>query len=207
MLSSSSIVSFFGVAVLIALAPGPDNIFVLAQSISNGRRAGVLVALGLATGLLFHTTAVTLGVATLFQSSPIAFKALKFVGASYLLFLAWKAFTTRTSGQDISASTPPVSARKLYGRGVIMNITNPKVTLFFLAFLPQFVDPRRGSVSLQMISLGSIFIVSTIIVFSLLALAAGSLGKRIARNPSAMKKIDRVAGVVFCGLALRLLFF
>jgi len=124
---------------MLALAPGPDNIFVLTQSAVFGSRAGVMVTLGLCTGLLFHTAAVALGVVTLFQASPIAFTALKIAGAVYLLFLAWQMFKAGTSSFTISDEVK-LSAGQFYSRGIILNVTNPKVAIFFLAFLPQFAD-------------------------------------------------------------------
>lgn len=205
MLSLTTIYSFFASAVLLALIPGPDNIFVLTQSISSGRKAGVFVALGLSTGLLFHTTAVALGVAQLFQTSPMAFTCLRLIGAAYLLYLAWRAFKSASTTAEISVDQKIISSQKLYLRGVIMNITNPKVTLFFLAFLPQFIEPKNGSISLQIISLGLIFISATIFVFSSVALAAGRVGKALSKYPEAMIKIDRASGVIFTGLALKLL--
>ena len=118
----------------LALAPGPDNIFVLTQSAMNGRAAGVLVTLGLCTGLLFHTAAVAVGVAAIFATSALAFTILKIVGAAYLVYLAWGAFRTKGAAQ-LAGEAKPVSGRNLYLRGIIMDITNPKVAIFFLAFL------------------------------------------------------------------------
>ena len=194
---------FFGASVALGMAPGPDNIFVLTQSALHGRTAGFLVTLGLCTGLIVHTAAVALGVAAIFATSEVAFNTLKSVGAAYLLYLAWQAF--RADPTDLGTREgKKLSSRSLYVRGVIMNITNPKVAIFFLAFLPQFADPTRGSLGLQLVILGVLFIVATLIVFGSIAVFAGAIGERLQKSPRAQVIMNRIAGLVFIGLALRL---
>ncbi len=203
MIPIETLAAFFMASVLLGLAPGPDNIFVLTQSALRGRTAGLLVTLGLCTGLVVHTTAVAFGVAVIFQASAVAFTALKLIGAGYLLYLAWHAF--RASVEKISTGRRnTLSFGKLYRRGIIMNVTNPKVSIFFLAFLPQFADPARGSLTLQMLLLGGVFIVSTIIVFGNISLLAGSIGQWLNRSPKTQVVMNRVAGTVFLGLAVKL---
>lgn len=195
---------FLTASTALALAPGPDNIFVLTQSAVHGRVAGIIVTLGLMTGVMVHSALVAVGVAAIFQSSAAAFTALKLAGAGYLIFLAWKAF--RAEATDIATTDAPArSLRKLYGTGVIMNITNPKVAIFFLAFLPQFADPARGSVTLQIFLFGVLFAASAFVIFGAVAWGAGFLGDWLARSPRAQSVLNRVAGVVFLGLAARLL--
>jgi len=159
--------------------------------------------LGLCTGLIGHTLAVALGVAAIFQTSAIAFSVLKIIGAGYLLYLAWKAFraSAETLGDERGGD---IGLWKLYRRGIIMNITNPKVSIFFLAFLPQFVDAKRGPISLQILALGSLFILATILVFGSIALLAGTLGGWLNRSARAQRILNRVAGTVFVCLALKL---
>jgi len=203
MIPIETALTFFAAAMLLALAPGPDNIFVLTQSTLRGRWAGMMVTVGLCTGLIFHSTAVALGVAAIFQTSALAFSLLKVAGAGYLLYLAWQAF--RTSAQNISSGTPELlSSRRLYRRGIIMNITNPKVSIFFLAFLPQFVTPSTGSIPLQIMMLGGIFILATLMVFGGIAVVAGYLGERLNRSENVQKILNRMAGTIFLGLALKL---
>ena len=203
MIPIESLVTFFAASVLLALAPGPDNIFVLTQSALHGKLAGLLVTLGLCTGLIVHTTAVAFGVAVIFQASALAFTALKLCGAGYLLYLAWG--TWRATATKISANSGvALSLGKLYRRGIIMNVTNPKVSIFFLAFLPQFADPGRGSLTLQMVLLGGIFILATILIFGAIALLAGTLGSWLTRSDKAQIIMNRVASLVFVGLALKL---
>lgn len=195
---------FIPASLALAVAPGPDNLFVLSQSALFGSRSGLLVTLGLCTGLLLHIAAATLGVAAIFQTSPLAFNLLKAVGAVYLVFLAIQAFTAGAAGLEVGSHSGS-GARALYLRGIIMNVTNPKVALFFLAFLPQFTDGARGSVALQILLLGSFFVVSTLLVFGAVACFAGFLGDRLQRSGALQKTLNRVAGAIFIGLAVRLL--
>jgi threonine/homoserine/homoserine lactone efflux protein len=194
---------FFVAAIALGLAPGPDNIFVLTQSALYGRLAGLVVMLGLCTGLIFHTAAVALGVAAIFRTSELAFTILKAAGAAYLIYLAVQAFRAGSSKLNGTAARA-LSLAALYRRGILMNVTNPKVAIFFLAFLPQFADPARGSVPLQILIFGGLFIVATVLVFGGVALGAGSLGAVLRRSPSAQIWLNRLAGMVFVGLAVRL---
>ncbi len=194
---------FFAASIALALAPGPDNIFVLTQSARYGYKAGVLIMLGLCSGLIVHTTAVSLGVAAVFQTSPLAFHVLKITGAVYLLYLAWQAFQARASALDDDDTC--MNGHQLYVQGVIMNITNPKVAIFFLAFLPQFTDPSYGSIRLQMLMLGGVFMIAGMWVFSLIVWGAGFIREWFKASPRAPLLMNRIAGVVFIGLALRLL--
>lgn len=203
MLSTETLIPFVLASALLSIAPGPDNLFVLSQSALYGSRSGVLVTLGLCTGLLVHTTAVALGVAALLQGSPLAFDLLRFTGALYLLYLAWQAFTSgaaHATGQGSTLRT----AGALYRRGIIMNITNPKVTIFFLAFLPQFVSPQAGSAGPQILVLGLVFILVALGVFSTVALLAGRLSPWLTGTPSAQSLLHRASGFLFVLLALRL---
>lgn len=204
MIPFDSLTTFLIAAVLLSLAPGPDNVFVLTQSALYGPVSGLLVTLGLCTGLLVHTAAVALGIAVIFQSSAVAFTALKLVGAGYLLYLAWQAVRAAPASlSDVSSTTR--AAGVLYRRGIYMNISNPKVTIFFLAFLPQFVSPERGAIAIQMMILGALFICVTLLVFGSIAFLAGTLGERLSRSNTAQRYLNNVAAVVFVALAIKLL--
>jgi threonine/homoserine/homoserine lactone efflux protein len=203
MLPAETVYTFFIASTLLAIAPGPDNVFVLTQSALHGKLFGILVMLGLCTGLLVHTAAVAFGVAVIFQASTLAFTLLKVAGAFYLLYLAWQAIRS-TPEQVCMNGEQKKNGATLYRRGIIMNITNPKVSIFFLAFLPQFADPQRGPISLQMIALGGIFIVATVLVFGTVALIGGTLGEWLNRSPRTQQIMNWVAGTVFVGLALKL---
>jgi len=203
MIESKILLMFFTTSILLALSPGPDNLFVMTQSAQHGRKAGLLITLGLCTGLLFHTAAVTFGLAAIFKASAAAFTLLKFAGAGYLLYLAWQAFRAGAVGGP-TAVVEKIGAAGLYRRGIIMNISNPKVSIFFLAFLPQFADPARGSLSWQLAQLGGVFIVATIIVFSLVSILAGTLGEHFRQSAFAQKVLNRAAAAIFAGLAIKL---
>lgn len=203
MIPVETIIMFLVASIALALAPGPDNIFVLTQSALHGRRAGILVTLGLCTGLLVHTAAVSLGVAVIFQSSILAFNILKIVGAIYLLYLAIQAFRAGAAKLN-EREQEALVWQKLYARGIIMNITNPKVAIFFLAFLPQFTDPSRGAITMQMLVFGGLFIVSSLLIFGAVAWFAGFLGDWLKGSAKAQVIMNRVAGMVFTGLAFRL---
>ncbi|UZJ41535.1 LysE family translocator [Prosthecochloris sp. SCSIO W1101] len=203
MIPVESLFTFLFASVLLALAPGPDNIFVLTQAALYGRNEGVLVTLGLCTGLVVHTVAVAFGVAAIFQASAIAFTGLKVIGAVYLLYLAWQAFTASASFLGNGKSNKLLGLQ-LYRRGIIMNVTNPKVSIFFLAFLPQFAIPENGPVTQQMFILGALFILVTLVVFGGIALLAGTLGTYLKRSPRIQIYLNRIAGIVFIGLAMKI---
>lgn len=203
MLTLQTAIAFFGVSCLLGISPGPDNIFVMVQSATYGKRAGMLVVLGLCTGLIGHTTAVALGLAAVFAASETAFVVLKMLGAAYLAYLAWGAWHAPvTDGRG--AAAPSLPPRQLYLRGVVMNLTNPKVVFFFLAFLPQFVDASRGSVALQLAQLGGIFMLSTLVTFGAVSYFAATLGEHLRNSARAQTWMNRMAGAVFAGLALKL---
>ena len=203
MIPSATLAAFAAAAILLAFAPGPDNLFVLTQSALKGRAAGLMVTLGLCTGLIVHTALVALGVAAVFQTSEAAFTALKLAGAAYLAWLAWKALSApaETLGE---AAAAPLDLRRMYLRGIVMNLTNPKVAIFFLAFLPQFADPARGSLAAQMFMLGGVFIACAWVVFSAIAVAADGLSAWLRRSPRGQLWLNRAAGAVFLGLAAKL---
>jgi threonine/homoserine/homoserine lactone efflux protein len=194
-------ISFFGFSVLLALSPGPDNLFVLMHAALHGRRSGMLVVLGLCTGLLVHTAAVASGLAAVFAASQIAFDTVRLAGAAYLAFLAWQAFRAPVSA---GPEPPAAPARRMYVRGIVMNLANPKVAIFFLAFLPQFVQAERGGVGQQVMWLGIVFILATLVTFGAIAHYAASLRAVLGNSPALRRGLNRLAGLVFLGLALRL---
>jgi len=203
--SAESLASFLLASTLLSIAPGPDNLFVLTQSALYGRRSGLLITLGLCSGLLVHTSAVALGVAALIQASDTAFNLLRLAGVGYLLYLAWLAFGAESPGLRGPGSTLH-SAMALYRRGIVMNLTNPKVTIFFLAFLPQFASPEGGSLAAQIGLLGALFMLTALIIFCAIALLAGSLRPWLNDSPKAQRGLGRLAGIVFVLLAMKLAF-
>lgn len=197
--------AFFTSALLLGVAPGPDNIFVLTQSALFGAKAGIATTFGLIVGLCCHTLAVALGVAALLAASPVAFTILKCAGAGYLCWLAWLSFHAgaETAG-NASANFPGYGT--LFRRGIVMNITNPKVCLFFLAFLPQFCSPAQGSMFWQIVFFGSLFIFATITVFCPVAFMGGRLAAWFNKSPKTQIAMQRVAALIFIGLAFGLFF-
>jgi len=195
---------FFSASILLSLAPGPDNIFVLTQSAIRGRVAGGVITLGLCTGLIGHTLLVSSGVAVIFQASPLAFTSLKLAGGAYLLYLAFLAF--RASAAKLSPfDNGGVSLCQLYRRGIIMNMTNPKVSIFFLSFLPQFTNPERGAIMLQIVILGFVFIISALMAFGMISLLAGCLGGRLQQSPKVQNIMNRIAAMTYVALAVKLI--
>lgn len=204
MLPLEVMITFSVAALVLALVPGPDNFYVLSVSALQGRVSGYCVILGLCTGLILHSMAVALGAAVIFQTSALAFTLLKYCGAAYLVYLAWQTFRSRGEGNGC-VSVPRARLRSLYTRGILMNISNPKVSLFFLAFLPQFADPARGSIPLQIVLLGGLFILSTILVFGAIASLAGAAGACLGRRPGLYAITRNMAALVFLALAARLI--
>ncbi|HLU76509.1 MAG TPA: LysE family translocator [Burkholderiales bacterium] len=203
MIPADVLLLFVAASAALAIAPGPDNIYVLTQSAAYGKGTGILITLGLCTGLLFHIAAVALGMAAILKTSAVAFTVIKILGAAYLLYLAWQSF--RAGSATIAASGErPLGARALYLRGILMNVSNPKVAIFFLAFLPQFADPARGAVSLQIVTLGLAFMVTAFVIFCGIAWAAGRIGEWLKGSKRVQIGIHRLTGVVFVLLACRL---
>ena len=198
--------SFFIVAsLLLIIAPGPDIIFLITKSLNDGPIAGLITALGLACGNLVHTIAAVLGVSALFQSSQLAFDALKIAGVCYLLFLAYEAISERNSATISTESNTTQSS--LFMRGVLMNVLNPKVALFFLAFLPQFVNSNAPQVWAQMVFYGVTFTLLVVIVFGSVGLFVGMVSSTIAFiKPGKFRWFRWITAAVFITLAMRLFF-
>lgn len=196
--------SFLAAAVLLTLAPGPDNLLVLALGMARGSRAGVAFGLGCALGCLNHTLLAALGVSALIAASPLLFNLLRWLGAAYLIWLGLQ--TLRSSGAALLRpdAGDEASPWRLFRRGLLANALNPKVVLFFLAFLPQFVSAGLPA-SYQIVQLGLLFTVQGALIFSLIGASAGRLGASLQRHPRWALWLDRLAGLVFIGLGLRLL--
>ena len=191
---------FLAATLALNLTPGPDMLYVITRSATEGRAAGIISSLGIATGCVVHTIIVAVGLAGLLAAVPAAFTAVRFAGAGYLMYLGVRRMLARPGlGPE---ALPPAPLGTVYRQGVITNVLNPKVALFFLAFLPQFVDRSAGRVSLQLAGLGTLFNVSGTIVNVLVALAASG-AVRWTQGPAAAW-VNRASGLMFVGLGVRL---
>lgn len=176
------IIAFLGASVLLALMPGPDNIFVLTESVSKGQRNGIGVAIGLGCGVLVHTTIAATGLAFVIQQSEMVFSLIKYLGAGYLFYLAYQSFLETPMTLDLHTDKVQlVSLFSLIRKGFLMNVLNPKVSLFFIAFLPQFITDGGWNVTVQLLILGLIFMVQSVVVFSSIAILAGRLTAYVNR--------------------------
>ncbi|WP_125154327.1 LysE family translocator [Clostridium rectalis] len=203
-MDGSSLFYFITTAMLLTIIPGPDIIFVITQSISQGKKAGIATAFGLGSGIIVHTTAAALGVSAILHKSAIAFQILKYLGALYLLFLAWKALKEKEEFM-LSKSNNKENLLTLYKRGVFMNILNPKVALFFLALLPQFVDTQAIIiVPIQMIILGIIFMIQAVSIFTVVSIFAGNFGSKLLNNSKVFKYISVVKASIFAFIGIKL---
>jgi threonine/homoserine/homoserine lactone efflux protein len=188
----------FGAASLAFLAvPGPSVIYIVSRSLAEGRRAGVVSALGVQGGGLIHVTAATVGVSALLASSAVAFSVVKYAGAAYLIYLGLRKLL---DGVEEEAEEPePVGLKRLFWQGVLVNGLNPKTALFFLAFLPQFVDPDRGAVAPQVLVLGAFFLVLATLSDSTYALVAGTVRAWLGTH---RRGLDRLSGCSYLGLGV-----
>ena len=201
-MTASTLFYFLCASVALTVAPGPDNIFVVTQGITRGRRPAIVTALGMCSGISVHTTAAAFGISAVFYSSVVAFNVVKYAGAAYLLYLAYRTLRERSAITLPLADDRPDAA--LFRRGFIMNVLNPKVAMFFLAFLPQFVTPNTGYFPLQMLLLGFLFMAQAVVIFCLIGYFSGSIGSFILTKPAIAKTFDWLTAGVFASLGLRL---
>ena len=205
LISPEQFIGFLSAALLITISPGPDNLMVLSVGVSRGRRQGMVFGIGCALGCLSHTVLAALGVSALIAASPAAFGALKIIGGAYLVWLGIGALRSRGGARVAQTGLPDESLGRLFAKGLFANAINPKVVLFFLSFLPQFVVADRGDASWQTAQLGLLFTAQAVVLFSLLGYFSGAVGAWINRHPGAGMWMDRVAGAVFVGLGLKLI--
>lgn len=199
-----SILTFLGATAILALSPGPDNIYVLTQSIANGRKAGLATTAGLISGCIVHTTLIAFGVSALIATSPKIFWGIKIFGAAYLLFLAFKIFKSNAS-IALSDGAPKKSYWELFKQGIIMNILNPKVTIFFLAFFPAFLWEPTGNTVYQFYVLGLVFMLASFLIFGTVAWLAGSISKYLKNYALAGDILKWLQIIVFVGIAIFIL--
>ena len=202
--SVSTLLLFAGASLAILVMPGPAVLYVATRGATQGHRAGIVSVLGVGTGSLVHVFAAALGLSAILVASSSAYTVVKFAGAVYLVYLGIQAIRNARSS-DRTSSTPAVKTRRmrrLYLDGVTLNILNPKLAVFFLAFVPQFVNPSSGSGATQILVLGATFVALGLITDGAYAISAGSAGNRLFRNPQISKRLDYVAGTIYLTLGL-----
>jgi threonine/homoserine/homoserine lactone efflux protein len=191
---------FVAAALALLLVPGPAVLYIVARSIDQGRAAGLVSVLGVHLGSLVHVAAAAVGLSSLLVSSAVAFSIVKYAGAAYLIYLGVRALIAREEPGEIEVRAAPL--RTLLRQGAVVNILNPKTALFFLAFLPQFVDPAAGYVALQLVFFGLVFVALGLVTDSLYALAAGTAGHWLRSSRAFVAARRWVSGSVFIGLGL-----
>ena len=203
MFDPQALLLFVLAGLVLNFTPGPDLLYITARSLGQGWRAGAASAFGIAAGCLVHTAAAALGISVLLRASPVAYDVLRLGGAAYLILLGVQALRQRVQAVNV-AGLPAASSRKVFWQGFVTNVLNPKVALFFLAFLPQFADPARGAFALQVLVLGLIFIANGLWVCLLVARSAAAMADWARRRSGAMGWIQRGSGALLIGLGLHL---
>ncbi len=201
------VLSFLGASILLTLMPGPDNIFVITESLTKGKRNGIAISIGLSTGILVHTIAAVSGLSLLIQSSALVFTMIKYMGAGYLFYLAIIALKDRRIDVSVGHCESNCLESKFYlvRKGFLMNVLNPKVSLFFIAFLPQFISHSEMSISLQMLVLGVIFMIQSVLLFSCFSILSGSLTSYLnSQRFWKITKWSKVSVLFLLGLSLAL---
>ena len=190
---------FISVTVALVFMPGPNTLYIIARSVNQGRRAGVISSLGVQVGSLIHIAAAALGLSALLLSSALTFGVVKYAGAAYLLYLGVKTLLTKEEAWQ-AREVKKASLSRVFYQGVVVNLLNPKTALFFLAFLPQFIDPARGRVGTQIVSLGAILVLFGTLSDMTYALAAGSVGNWLRGNLKFLRAQRYFAGSIYLGL-------
>ncbi|HEX6353467.1 LysE family translocator [Actinophytocola sp.] len=201
----SMVLAFAVAAFVISIVPGPDMMFIMANGIARGRAAGVVAAAGMSTGIVGHTVAAALGLGAVLQAAPVALDTVRIVGAVFLVYMAISALR---SAKDVATTAPAKfgarTLRRTYVMAVLVNLSNPKVVLFYLAFLPQFVTEGGWAVPVQFLVMGAILIVVGFSVDATVGFAAGTLSALLLRRPAVQRWLNRVSAAIFGGLAVRL---
>jgi threonine/homoserine/homoserine lactone efflux protein len=196
--SPSTLLLFFGASFVLLVVPGPSVTFIVARSLEHGRTAGLVSVLGVHAGSVVHVAAAAVGVSALLASSASAFAVVKYLGAAYLVYLGLAKL--RNAGRHATPSPARARRSRLFWQGFVVNVLNPKTALFFLAFLPNFVEPARGPVAPQVLVLGMCFIGLGLVSDGAYAFAAGTLGDRLRESPAVRRWVDRFSGGIYLGL-------
>jgi threonine/homoserine/homoserine lactone efflux protein len=203
-LLDANIALFVAASLAVIVAPGPDNIYVVTRGVAQGREVALASAWGMCSGLLFHTTLAALGLSAILARSAVAFSVVKYAGAAYLIYLGARALLGKEEFEPSSESVPTANLPSFFLRGLTMNLLNPKVAVFFLAFLPQFASPASDGATLRLLALGLIFTLLSVTVFSAIAVFSGILGDRLSKSPRSVTALQWLTGCVLVGLGVRL---
>ena len=205
MLEPAKFALFIGVSWALVLSPGPDMFYVITRGMAHGRRAGMLSAIGVVCGILVHTTAAAFGLTLILQTSAFAFLVVKLVGAAYLVYLGLKAWREKSTFR-LQVPAPTVTSRTLFWQGVLSNVLNPKIAIFFLAFLPQFVNQGSSDVAWQMIFLGMTFACFGLCFLLVVGYSSGTIGRWLTHQPHYAQFFQRLASGILVALGIRLAF-
>ena len=203
MIDLSTLMAYVAVVLGFVFVPGPATLLTVARATSSGPRVGIATGAGVAAGDVFHTVMAMVGISAIIATSATLFSIVKYIGAAYLVYLGIRAIIDRTPANP-TAGALAISAGKAFRQAVLTEVLNPKTALFFLAFLPQFVRPENGSVMLQLMTLGIIFVLLGLFSTVVFAVSAGRLGNFLRRNPSVVKWQGKVVGGIYCALGVRL---
>ncbi|GAA3392946.1 LysE family translocator [Cryptosporangium minutisporangium] len=204
MITTGALLGIAAVALGLVLTPGPNMIYLVSRTLTQGRRAGLISLTGVAVGFLVYLTAATVGLVAVFTVVPALYTAIKLAGAAYLLYLAWQAL--RPGGTNVFDPTPlpPDPARRLFTMGLVTNLLNPKIAILYVSLLPQFVDPARGHVAWQSLTLGSVQIAVALTVNALIVLTAGAIAGFLGTRPTWLRVQRYLMGTALAGLAIKL---
>jgi threonine/homoserine/homoserine lactone efflux protein len=200
--TTATLIAFAAAAAALVVIPGPNLVYIITRGIQQGRRAAIMSSLGVQAGMVIHILLATFGLSALVARSPVLFDVLRYAGAAYLVFMGVSLLRRRHVVSDAPARLRPAPMRTLFLHGMAVNLLNPKVILFVLALLPQFVDPARGAAAPQMLVLGAVFIGVALVSDTSFALASGSVGMWLKRHPGSEQRRERVSGLVYLMLGL-----
>ena len=198
------ILSFISASALLTIMPGPDIIYVMLQSIHNGKKYGIITALGLVSGIIIHTSLIAFGVSELINKNKSLFYTIKILGACYLFYLAYQSYQ-HPSTLNLNAKTPKKSLSSMYRQGFFMNVLNPKVTIFFLAFFPGFIDGSQPNAKFQIFILGFLFMIQALIIFILVSLLSDKMTLFLRKNISFEKRLQYIQIIIFIGIGIFIL--
>lgn len=205
MIDQATLITYLAILLGFVLIPGPAVLLTLARATRSGTRVGLATGVGIAAGDFVHTIFAAVGISAIVMASALLFTIVKYLGAAYLVYLGLKAIFKKVN-PNMPVSVKTLDAKTAFRQAIILEILNPKSAMFFLAFLPQFVNPANGSIALQLTTLGLLFVFMGLLSTTVVAISAGRIGRFFQRNPIVMRWQDKVVGSIYCGLGIRLAF-